>query len=449
MDVGDTVHNLCQEEHWYFGYSVRNRALKGIYPKSYVHIKDSVIEKTAVGEQVTARQAPVVQEVTSVLREWGQLGQELYRTHDNRWQAVYLLMRDLMTNRSKMLTGTLTLDEQRDLKFDLTNQIDFGNNLLQLDMVVRDEQGNILNPDSASVVKLYKEHEMASQRVKKNATSSATTALNGKVKLTNRHSHMFFVAVRNFVCRVGEDTELLLCLYDAREWKPLTENYVLRWSRSGLTMDLDLLGNMRVLYTDLGSQDLNKEKVYLVCYVVRVGNMEVKSDEPKRTMTSSRRTISTNPPSAGYPAEFLRRPCGIACMDVSDFLAGSQETDEEKQHFVPFISCNDRDSLDGTLRRLIASGREIGHKEHKNQGLWVSLRLLHGDLKQVSEEHPALVQVSQLAICRKLGFPEIILPGDVRHDLYLTLSSGEFSRGSKTTDKNVEVTVRVCNDKGR
>lgn len=449
LDVGDTVHNLCQEEHWYFGYSVRNRAIKGIYPKSYVQIKDSVIEKTANGEQVTPRQAPIVQEVTSVLREWGQIGQELYRTHDKRWHAVYLLMADLMANRSKMLTGTLTLDEQRELKFALTDQIDFGNNLLGLDMVVRDEQGNILNPDSTSVVKLYREHEMASQRVKRSAGSSPATALNNKVKLSNRHSHMFFVAVRNFVCRIGEDTELMLCLYDAKEWKPLTENYVLRWSRSGLTLDIDLMGNMRVLYTDLGSQDLNREKVYLVCYVVRVGNMDVKGEDVKRHLTvPSRRTISNNL-SGGFPAEFLRRPCGIACMDVSDYLNGSQEMDEEKQHFVPFIACSDRDSLDGTLRRLISSGREVGHKEHKNQGLWVSLRLLHGDLKQASEEHPALVQVSQLAICRKLGFPEIILPGDVRHDLYLTLSSGEFSRGTKTSDKNVEVTVKVCNEKGK
>ena len=135
-------------------------------------------------------------------------------------------------------------------------------------------------------------------------------------------------------------------------------------------------------------------------------------------------------------------------MDISDYLSGRKETDEEKQHFVPFISC-DRDSLDGTLRRLILSGREVSHKDHKGQGLWVSLRLLHGDLKQVSEEHPALVQSAQVAVSRKLGFPEIILPGDVRHDLYLTLSSGEFSRGSKTADKNVEVTVRVCNEKGK
>jgi len=48
-----------------------------------------------------------------------------------------------------------------------------------------------------------------------------------------------------------------------------------------------------------------------------------------------------------------------------------------------------------------------------------------------------------------MGFPEVILPGDVRNDLYLTLVSGEFSRGSKKTDKNMEVTVRVCNEKGQ
>ena len=195
---------------------------------------------------MTARQAPVVQEVTAVLREWGQIGQELYRTHDHKWRAVYLLMSDLMTSRSKMLTGTLTLDELRELKKAVTSKIDYGNNFLKLDMVVRDDSGNILNPDSASVVKLYRLHETASQRIKKDAASSSSAQpvagpLNPiRIKLANRHAHMFFIAVRNFVCRIGEDTELLLCLYDAREWKPLTENYVVHWSRMGLAMDLDL-----------------------------------------------------------------------------------------------------------------------------------------------------------------------------------------------------------------
>lgn len=48
-----------------------------------------------------------------------------------------------------------------------------------------------------------------------------------------------------------------------------------------------------------------------------------------------------------------------------------------------------------------------------------------------------------------MGFPEVILPGDVRNDLYLTLIGGEFSKGNKTSEKNVEVIVYVCNEKGQ
>lgn len=53
-----------------------------------------------------------------------------------------------------------------------------------------------------------------------------------------------------------------------------------------------------------------------------------------------------------------------------------------------------------------------------------------------------------VAFARKMGFPEVIFPGDVRNDLYLTLVGGEFSKGSKSSDKNIEVTAAVCNEKG-
>lgn len=55
---------------------------------------------------------------------------------------------------------------------------------------------------------------------------------------------------------------------------------------------------------------------------------------------------------------------------------------------------------------------------------------------------------SGIVLARKMGFPEVILPGEVRNDLYLTLVAGEFTRGSKSSDKNVEVTVAVCNELG-
>lgn len=47
-----------------------------------------------------------------------------------------------------------------------------------------------------------------------------------------------------------------------------------------------------------------------------------------------------------------------------------------------------------------------------------------------------------------MSFPEVIFPGDIRNDLYLTLVSGEFSKISKGSDKNIEVTAMVCDAKG-
>uniref|UniRef100_A0A0S7ESS0 DOCK5 n=2 Tax=Poeciliopsis prolifica TaxID=188132 RepID=A0A0S7ESS0_9TELE len=47
-----------------------------------------------------------------------------------------------------------------------------------------------------------------------------------------------------------------------------------------------------------------------------------------------------------------------------------------------------------------------------------------------------------------MGFPEIILPGNVRNDIYVTLLQGEFDRGKKKTPKNVEVILSVHDDEG-
>lgn len=134
-------------------------------------------------------------------------------------------------------------------------------------------------------------------------------------------------------------------------------------------------------------------------------------------------------------------------MDISDIITGKLESDEEKQYFVPFVQCGDHDFLDSVIRKILTA-KEVSQKDHKGQGLWCCLKLLHGDIKQVREENPHLVSTST-SVARKMGFPEVILPGDVRNDLYLTLAQGEFPRGTISMERNIEVTVKVCNEKGQ
>jgi len=48
---------------------------------------------------------------------------------------------------------------------------------------------------------------------------------------------------------MNEDSDLLMMLYDPKEGRPITESYVVRWSREGLAQDVDQINNLRVLFT--------------------------------------------------------------------------------------------------------------------------------------------------------------------------------------------------------
>nr|XP_018917246.1 PREDICTED: dedicator of cytokinesis protein 1 isoform X2 [Bemisia tabaci] len=425
LTVGESVHILEELDDWYYGSSTKNKTAKGVFPKCYVHIMESLPEKMGPTE-TTLKQPQLVQEITMVLREWGSIWKQLYITHSPNFKTIEHKMYELIRFRSQILSGTLPVDEMKEIKQLVTSTIDTGNKILGLDMVVRDEHGNLLNPDKTSTIELYWQHLQASERIQREITEPSRKPN----KITSqKYSHTIFMAVRNFVCKISEDAELLFTLYDAKQQKSFTENFVVQWHQDNAASDINhFYYNLRVLFSDLGSRDLSREKVYLVCYVVRVGALD---------SNSKHKSIS--------PSHCVRRPFGVAALDITLYLMGNLDSDEDKRHFLPFLAC-DKDNLDGTLKRLI-SIKELTQKDHKGQGVYVSFKLLDGDLKQVREENPHLV-VGSVAVARKMGFPEIILPGDVRNDLYLTLVNGEFSKGSKSTDKNVEVTVQVCNEKG-
>uniref|UniRef100_A0A8K9X109 Dedicator of cytokinesis 1 n=1 Tax=Oncorhynchus mykiss TaxID=8022 RepID=A0A8K9X109_ONCMY len=360
-------------------------------------------------ETVIPNELPLVQEVTTTLREWASIWRDLY-VGDRRemFNSVRDMIYDLIEWRSQILSGTLPQDELTELKQRVTSKIDYGNKYLDLDLVVRDKDGNILDPDSTSTVSLFRAHEAASKQIEDRIQEE-------KVYIRHQSTPSFalFVTLKNVVCKIGEDAEVLMSLYDPVESKFISENYLVRWSSQGLVKDIDQLHNLRSVFTDLGSEDLKREKISFVCQIVRVGRMELRDNNTKK-LTSG-----------------LRRPFGVAVMDVTDIITGKMD-DEDKQHFIPFHCSDLTDNMSYSLF----------------PGLWVTLKLLPGDIHQIRKDFPHLVDRST-AVARKMGFPEIIMPGDVRNDIYVTLVQGEFDKGSKSTPKNVEVTMTVYDEDGK
>jgi dedicator of cytokinesis protein 1 len=263
----------------------------------------------------------------------------------------------------------------------------------------------------------------------------------------NKFSHNLLVSVHNFVCKLNEDTELLFTLYDGEAMKPITENYLVRWNRQGIASSY--FSNIRVLFTDLSSRDLERNKIYLVAYVVRIGGMDIKGDDSRRvsvasSVLSKRNSMQSQHSSSLNLNELMRRPFGVAAFDLTPIIKKADDFKSDTQLSMPFIQC-EKETLDQTLKKLI-NNKEMG-KDGSN--IWISVELLHGDLKQLKEEYPHLIHGS-ISHARKMGFPEVIFPGDVRNDLYVTLTQAEFSKSvGKATDRNIEVIVSVCTDEGQ
>ncbi|NXC19464.1 DOCK1 protein, partial [Corythaeola cristata] len=81
--------------------------------------------------------------------------------------------------------------------------------------------------------------------------------------------------------------------------------------------------------------------------------------------------------------------------------------------FSPRVA-GENDFLQTVINKVIAA-KEVNHK---GQGLWVTLKLLPGDIHQIRKEFPHLVDRST-AVARKMGFPEIIMPGKPLCELML------------------------------
>ncbi|GCC41486.1 hypothetical protein chiPu_0025103 [Chiloscyllium punctatum] len=71
----------------------------------------------------------------------------------------------LIEGRSQILSGTLPKDELTELKSKVIAKIDYGNRILGLDLVVRDENGNVQDPDLTSTISLFKAHEAVSRGI--------------------------------------------------------------------------------------------------------------------------------------------------------------------------------------------------------------------------------------------------------------------------------------------
>ena len=107
-------------------------------------------------ETVSSGDDPVASEVCSVLLEWNEMIRQLYVYRDDtKFAQMQKLMEHLIDLRSQLLSGLLTQQQIRELKMNITNKINFGNRMLDLDLIPREENGEAVNTSKHGAVHIF------------------------------------------------------------------------------------------------------------------------------------------------------------------------------------------------------------------------------------------------------------------------------------------------------
>ncbi|XP_061642302.1 dedicator of cytokinesis protein 3-like isoform X2 [Phyllopteryx taeniolatus] len=420
LELGETVHIVEKCDGWFRGFSSRRSNIKGIFPCSYIHLKKCTVTTKGPDKVVVPVEDGVVTEVTSTLREWASLWKQLYVRHKvDLFFKVAHVMSELMELRKQLTAASqLTQQQKRDVKRHVTARLDWGNEHLGLDLVPRKEF-EMVDEDQISVSDLYKMHLSSRNNVQQNSQKNG-----GGDPCRVPVAHHLLVNLKSFTYNnIGEDSDIFFWLYDSREGKSISEKFLVRLNKNGGVKNPEKLDRLCALFTDLSNKDMKRD-LYIVSQVIRTGRMLL-NDHKK------------GPPHVRY-----RRPYGCAVLAMSDVLQTISELKEEKDFVLKVYMCNNESEWYQIHENIIRKSSTKYSAPGNNYGLIISLQLLRGDLEELRRENKWMLS-GAVAMTRKLGFPDVIVPGDMRNDLYLTLERGDFERGGKSVPKNIEVGISV------
>ena len=238
-------------------------------------------------------------------------------------------------------------------------------------MVVRDEDGTILDPEVCGAVKLFRAHEKSAEVIQLHRQTIAGNVNKKPAAISKNTRSLMMTLDRPVHFALGEELELQFGLFDASTNRFLTDFYIVRLGSNGVAKQQhhpsqhpsqqqqqqhfqpqpafgggNTSSSFKVIYTDLGKDAV---MIYLVCQVVRIGRMNLKDPDKKGATLD------------------VRRPFGIAVKPVFDILRGSNKEDaDDKFEPLPVHLCGERDNFESLVKKIISPQRDSGNRVLKD-----------------------------------------------------------------------------------
>ncbi|XP_052072932.1 dedicator of cytokinesis protein 4-like isoform X3 [Mytilus californianus] len=458
LSVGDVVHII--EEYgsgktgWFRGHLLSNRNQSGIFPKMYIHTKDCDVENPGQFETVKPKEDSMAMELTFTLREWWVAWKNLFLRQGPTLvlTQIYHTMNELILLRGKLMSNMLTEDSMVELKEEIADIVDWGNGQLGMDLIPRVD-GEQVDVDKCSIVRLYRVHLQSAENAKSSQPKYSKKRHKSVSVNTPKDTDIVFNVLVNLKvsqCNVGDESQIVMSVYDNRDQKFVSEQFIIRMNKNGAPLKPEKLDNCFGLFTELPLDEYQKY-LYIVVRIYRIGRMF--SDSSKKS-----------------PTRPYRRPFGVGVLSIEDVKNGMN--DDSCFCTINITSCIENEGTFPELHKdlikklsnpgvssgvgsSISSSSKLGSssalsKTGANVGMSLTfdVSVYDGDLQAVKTDYPVLF-TKDITIIPKLSQFDVINPGEVRNDIYLTLSEAQFERGNKKSQKNVEVVVTVFNSKGK
>ncbi|KAL4253449.1 DOCK family protein [Abortiporus biennis] len=477
-------------------------------------------------DTVSGAEQPIVDEIASALREWYTLMFHYLARRDYRlFQIVREHIEALHFGRRQLLAQTLSLEETVNLRRQCVARLVSGNIVQGLDIIVRhptwgglvnvDVEGEVDSRNWVSAVRMYAmqsalaytepttpnttqvlnlgafletgpqspfsrshsnlQHEPSRRNNSKTLGSFGSSYVHQPGRAKFYHLFLDLRAVVATLCAPGETTELFFSLYNHNGSRFVSEDFCAVLNHNGV-LARDPTARIRTFFTDIVQSDA-QDPIYLVCRIVRNGSMKGNTmgsipESGKRNSEASfngqwqqdANASSTDLARGELPAHF-RRPFGCAVLELTQLkqmVAEQLEVSATTEHKMPIFVASHEATFSMLHQDIIQNNTKDFEKPKGDYHLTVSLKIFYGDADTIIRENTSLLLDTPLSL--RLGFPDVVFPGDVRNELYIKLWSGDFSNSqpsssrrsvanfsfgpASNTSSNVQVTMEVRDQQG-
>eukprot|EP00834_Sanchytrium_tribonematis_P001136 NODE_25_length_41203_cov_0.917113.p1 type:complete len:1789 gc:universal NODE_25_length_41203_cov_0.917113:21120-26486(+) len=367
-----------------------------------------------------AREDPLIDEVTVVLRDWFFNLKTCLRSQDYKSYALTKKnVNNLLRGRRQLLARKHVGQGLSSVRQEILQSISDGNEMQKYHQVIRDkETGEVFTPRLATVMKMHQTHTHLQWHVNPDSKKQQPRSFDVfdqeylQKEETHVQFHHFYFEIKENQIQLATDGpyEIHFNILTKSDGQPLCETFIVKYDQN------KALNPIQYLVTNLAPVDASLDTILLG----KIFKREQFSDKCAETV--------------------VRRPVGIVLIETKDIFNG-KEAQPTNGFFMKLFPVSNENNFGKFYEKILETGLSADYGP-KAGGLFVVLKTAVGDLDYVLKSTP-FFEPKNTILVNRINFPTVITPTIARNKVHITLRSGDFQR---SVSRNIEIAIQLRNN---